>query len=919
MNTSEQSILHFKEFDDAEQVHLKLKPYIQPFEQLLAQGELYGLIGDSYAKYPFSKPADQQVTLAQKNLKQDLFRRLAYWEQIGNLALEPTFQILLESEKHLTDLSGQSNFKFHKSRKLRYGPHGIHEYRGKFFPQLVKALINFAGLQPGEVVIDPMCGSGTTNIEARSMGMQTIGADLNPLSVKISRVKTSVFDLDLASINTHLTRFLTAIKETDIRKSVAEYPWNKDDTTYLNRWFAPEALKELAFILTKIADTTDKKTRRFLQVCLSNIIRSISWQRESDLRVRKEITNYTPGMAIQLLSQEIKKSIAKITAYLSCFNGIKTFPQFTIQEGDARNIHTVFPTWVGKCDVLITSPPYAMALPYIDTDRLSLSTLGLLPRGSHRAREYEMIGNREISNSQRQALWENYLARRNELPKNVREVVETVDEANKRETVGFRRKNLSALLGRYFLDMSDAMQNALKMMRPGHFGFYVVGNNSTTIDGKRFEIETDKLVWEIGKKVGWKQRKMLNMELLPSRDIFRNNKGSSESILWFQASGEKLQRKAIYGATSKEIETLSNGDWDFHKENTQQHLHAIHSYPARFIPQIPNKAIRTWTNPGEVVLDPFCGCGTTLLESVILGREAIGIDNNAVACLISRAKVADYTDEDIKILTDFLSKIDEKLSTLSKPLELPEYHNVSYWFSDDALKDLGKIKAIINQLPEKPGAFAMAIFSAIIVRVSNQDSDTRYARIKKSYDQGNAIEWFKSRLVDALKRLKAIATLSKAQAVVHCIDGRDLSVIPDGSVNLIVTSPPYINAYDYHKYHRHRLHWIDGSVELARDTEIGKHDTFTRPKATPDRYFEDMQKCFAEWKRVLTPDGKAFVVIGDGIVNKTPVPVGDKFVEIMEQLGLKTADRWIRTLQKSKKSFNQHGRIDKEHVLLFEK
>ena len=92
-----------------------------------------------------------------------------------------------------------------------------------------------------------------------------------------------------------------------------------------------------------------------------------------------------------------------------------------------------------------------------------------------------------------------------------------------------------------------------------------------------------------------------------------------------------------------------------------------------------------------------------------------------------------------------------------------------------------------------------------------------------------------------------------------------------------------------------------GLMGVLTSREVQKSENMTRSpvQSTPDRYFEDMQKCFAEWQRVLTPDGKAFVVIGDGIVNKTPVPVGDKFVEIMEQLGLKTADRWIRTLPKN--------------------
>ena len=67
------------------------------------------------------------------------------------------------------------------------------------------------------------------------------------------------------------------------------------------------------------------------------------------------------------------------------------------------------------------------------------------------------------------------------------------------------------------------------------YGFYVVGSNSTFIKGERFLIETDTLLWQLGKKVGWKQKQIVNMELLPSRDIFKENKGTTESILWFEA------------------------------------------------------------------------------------------------------------------------------------------------------------------------------------------------------------------------------------------------------------------------------------------------------------------------------------------------------------------------------------------------
>lgn len=378
-------------------------------------------------------------------------------------------------------------------------------------------------------------------------------------------------------------------------------------------------------------------------------------------------------------------------------------------------------------------------------------------------------------------------------------------------------------------------------------------------------------------------------------------------------------RAAIFGTNGMKPSRLHNGEWDFHGENTQHHLHAIHPYPARFIPQIPHKAILNWTAPGDTVLDPFCGCGTTLLESILLGRAAIGIDNNPVAVLISEAKTAPYTYDDLVTLAKFADDFDDSIINVKKSVSLPNYKNFDYWFSKLAKSDLAKIKTLINKLPGRAGLLAFVVFSSLIVRSSHQDSDTRYARIDRKYKNGNAFKWFKVRLSDAVNRLREIIDSPRSGASVFCKDGRDLSFLPGGSIKLILTSPPYINAYDYHKYHRHRIHWIEGDVDFARDTEIGKHDTFTRPNATPDRYFNDMTDCFQHWHRLLIPGGHVCIVVGDGIVSGTAVPVGDKFIELCQKVGLTLKDRWIRNLQKSKKSFNQKARIDKEHLLLFTK
>lgn len=378
------------------------------------------------------------------------------------------------------------------------------------------------------------------------------------------------------------------------------------------------------------------------------------------------------------------------------------------------------------------------------------------------------------------------------------------------------------------------------------------------------------------------------------------------------------KRAAIFSKEGVNEFRINGIDWNFHDVNTQEHIHALHTYPARFIPQIPRQAILNWSQPGDLILDPFCGCGTALLESILLQRPAIGVDNNAVAYLISKAKTLPYSEKDLSILLDFKSKLDcmKNLQEFKKCL-IPDYKSINYWFEDNAIRDLGLLRAEINNLPEKPRTLALAVFSSIIVRASHQDSDTRYTRVPKTYSPKSAIKWFQTKLGDTINRLYELINISKAKCEIHLDDSRQLKFLSDQSIKLIVTSPPYLNAYDYHKYHRHRLHWINGDISFARDLEIGKHDVFTRPKAKPDPYFEDMEKCFKEWYRILQNGGRALVVIGDAIVQGNAVPVGDIFVDLCKDIGFVCEKRWIRTLNANRKSFNQKARINEEHLILF--
>lgn len=503
-----------------------IKSFIQPFEYKLALMELKNLLKLSNNKEVSpDRAGNVLIRISAKDL-QILRNRLAYIDLLESDSTEITLQTSLESSY----MNGKDG-ALPKRRILRYGPHGLHEYRGKFFPQMVRALINISGNASGSKVLDPMCGSGTTSVVAKEMGLKTYGLDINPLSVELTLAKTDLLDFSVDSLEQLQARILERIYGSKEQKE--SHP--KHDL--LASWFHHNALSEMQIIISAIEAEKDTKQRRFLNICLSNIIREISWQKTDDLRIRKEIYDYKPGAAQDLFVRMLKKNVANGASYIGALRShtrIKYKPA-DIRLGDARKISQSLPRLVGKTDIIITSPPYATALPYLDTDRLSLSVLNLLTTKSHKDIDLQMIGNREINKKVKNDLWMNYNSNKSMLTKDINRLISHIEEGNTSDpTAGFRKKNLPPLLAKYFMDMHQVLVESLKVCKDGADAFFIVGSNSTTVLGQKITIETDSLLWQLAKKVGWKHAEFIPMELLHSRDIFKENRGTTETILWLK-------------------------------------------------------------------------------------------------------------------------------------------------------------------------------------------------------------------------------------------------------------------------------------------------------------------------------------------------------------------------------------------------
>jgi DNA modification methylase len=919
LSASSSQLMLWRETEPAGEFRLHLKEFLQPFERALALRELaalgFEIVSANDRAHIFHVKAgssDQAV----RNL-----RRLTYFDSyVGTEGAQLTGQAIRESQPR----TGDTEIRVVRRRVLRFAPHDFHEYRGKFFPQLARSLCNIAGIEPGSVVADPMCGSGTTLVEARVLGMRVLGIDTNHLSVLVSRVKTAAAGWSEQRIG-DLRDLLQPTLQFEFD---SDWPWSEADTAYLHRWFTDAALGEIAALLRRIRAVPDAEAQAFASVCLSDVLRGVSHQKEDDLRVRKEIKPYSAGTATERYTSSLLQHIQNLAGLASRHEKVPAEP-FAVEQGDARQFSKFARQFNESVSAVITSPPYATALPYLDTDRLSLVVLGLLSRDQHPTAERDMIGTREIGQREKSHYWKRYLTERHRLPDTITKQIDVLAKAYHSDSVGFRRQNLPTLLARYFLDMLDVLREVNAVLSNGGTAFFVVGNNSTVVESERIEIHTDTHITALAESLGFAVRDPVNMELLGSRDIFSKNRGSREQVLEFRKEQKRVRNSVELSSRRDlhvaDLSVVDDEDWNFVGADTQYALHNLHPYPAKFIPQIPRRAIERWTREDDTILDPFCGSGTTLLECALTGRNSIGVDNNGVATLVCQAKTAKYSNRSLMPLAQLLKDTQSRLRSgrfrtrllSSAASNIPDYPSIRKWFAEPVLAELAWLRGQIEGLPLQSRLLATATFSALLVQASRQDSDTRYAAVEREWEPGWVVKTWIRKTIDAVERaLETTSLHRKARHAVHTRDSRDLGFIESGSVHCIITSPPYLNAYDYHKYHRHRLWWTGSDVALARDKEIGKHDVYTRPGATPDSFFEDLAACLREWKRVLVTRGRALVLVGDAIVSGEFVPVGDRLIELADAVGMSMERRWVRQIDSNSKSFNHRARMKREHVLL---
>ncbi len=394
-----------------------------------------------------------------------------------------------------------------------YLMHMLHPYKGKFHPKMVQALLNYAMPKDDGQAMDNFAGSGTLLLDATLMGLDSVGVEINPLSVLMSQVKSECLTLDPTTLKNRITLFLR-----EVSTALTEYQTvNSGDTLLVQPKFdernvaeraekVPPVVKDLfgpsrsaqEFIIAQQVLTgldASEGVRRLLLLGLSGTI--------SDLARR------TSQRFIDVLSQRLSWMYLRVFLFseLNRYLGIEP-GRSTTYIGDTRDMRSCWdhdgrktPIKDNSIDGIVNSPPYSTALDYIRNDLPQLTILDLAK--SLDKLERDMVGNPNLRYYPEQLS--------EEVTRNALEFERLPDEAKKaiHRLIDSGRKREALRVYKFFKDMYNAVGEMRRVLKPRGRAVIIIGNNHYKLDGDYVEVKNDEVIARMAEDIGMTRDKHL--------------------------------------------------------------------------------------------------------------------------------------------------------------------------------------------------------------------------------------------------------------------------------------------------------------------------------------------------------------------------------------------------------------------------
>lgn len=800
--------------------------------------------------------------------------------------------------------------------------HRWFRYREGYSIELVKELIK--GLPKGSIILDPFCGAGTSLLAAREVGLPSIGIDVNPISTLVSKVKTTV--LTSAEVQ-DLYGFIKGLSLLSA-KSLAD---DKPSFKIIDKVFEKNILHALLVFRHAIKQIESTRVRDFIFVAWLSMLENVSnvYKEGNGLKYKNRKRTdqgyiHLPMEAWQRavfpndkftfvrdrLIQQLNQMIDDLAVMPKKENDVK------IIEGSAEDLNLHVQS--NSIAMAVFSPPYCNCFNYFKMYKVEL-----------------WMGEFVNSYEEMQALSRRGLRSHVETKLNRQDdVQEPISEsfASLLDGVPLWDKRIPMAVRGYFIDMRQVLKNIYDALRSGGKAVIIVGNSSYG----GVIIPTDAILAEIGASLGFTLEKLAVARHLTTSSQQRaaltgdRKDYLRESLVILTKQDPRLTEYPLISVDElpNKREEVENKVFAIKNTGLTAFTHKFHRYPGKFIPHIPRWALRTYLNSTPaVVLDPFCGSGTSLVEAVLSGHYALGVDIDPIAKLVSRVKT---TKIDTTLLGSVISEVEKKVLRRTVSRFRPQISTLSHWFSEDAIVDLGVIRDVIEEYRDYTAIyeFLLVCFAAIIRRTSNADNETQktYVSHTKPKVPEAAKPLFISIVKDYTTRLSDLS-----HAVQHCsstiLEGVDAKTFHDywnksnsKKVDLIITSPPYLNSVDYVYNQMAEYFWIGDLFSLENQTLQNEHkakyigtekvkaelynsvltvgiediDSIVHKIYQKDKknafvvakYFADMCEHFISAKKVLKSKANYVCVIGDSVVSGESIPVHELIVKCAERAGL---------------------------------
>lgn len=405
------------------------------------------------------------------------------------------------------------------------------------------------------------------------------------------------------------------------------------------------------------------------------------------------------------------------------------------------------------------------------------------------------------------------------------------------------------------------------------------------------------------------------------------------------------------------IDITNGATYSIKQLNPNSYTHGMFKYPCKFIPEIPRWGINKFlSEESAVVFDPFCGSGTTLLEANIHGLSAFGTEIDDVAKLIVCVKTTVFTTRQIERLKDEYAKIVEAVKNNSGECFTPAIENIEHWFPYKTILELGCIKKYIDSIDDEAvkNFFKLCLIS-IIKKVSYADdtSPKPYVSGKIKKSPPPVEKEFASTFKRYIQMLKDITTIEKFGHT-QILDGDALNFSCPTKIDLAITSPPYINAFDYGRTMRLENLWLETLTEdelrNKKRQYVGTEKiNFKKEKSNLSilkksellreyynlillkdekralivkKFFEDMETNLLQVYSQMKKGGKYIVVIGNSSIRNIEIESWKVIEQLAHIIGFDTIEHFSYIIQNPYIRIPRKGRggkINKDYVLVLER